>query len=694
MQEIKFGLLKFVVDNEKIYMVECGSFAMSEVKLNSPQASGFVEVQLAGAHKDSHMGIKMGISSEGSLLKYVSHQLTEHRLEIVQRSERVETKSVFLSYPDTKTIRTFTEVKNISKSELLLEEVSAFKGMSLGHIKDSKDIFLYKFYQGHHTECQPRKLSLFDLGLIRYSGCGSKRVSSYNVGSWSTKEELPQGIIEHNNNFTMFEIESNHSWYYEISDDNTSSYLYLSGANSSIGNWIKKLEPNEVYQTISVAVSFSDSLNGVLGEITKYRRHIKGNCEVDKHMPTIFNEYMHLSWDSPEEEKTKLYVPVIADLGIEYYVIDCGWHNEEPGSEIYPYVGQWKESKTRFPNGIKATTDYIRSLGMKAGLWIEPEIIGNKCQEMLDYYDEDCFIRRGGKKVCTMGRYFLDFRSQKVVDYMTESIRRMVEDYGADYIKLDYNEDMGVGTEVDSDSYGEGLEQCAEAYLRWIDNIRQRFPQVLFETCASGGHRMDYETLSHFSIVSTSDQTNYKFYPYIAGNVLSAVLPEQAAVWSYPVDSYGEPNAAFSPDSQWVSERVSEEQVIMNMINSFLGRMHLASHLELLDDEKRALVNEGIDCFNKLSQVKEKALPFMPHGFCNFGDKLVVSGLQYDNTIYLAVWNLGEVGEQCVELGKIIEDADVCYPRNNKLKYSVNGSCLNIFFEEDYQARFLEIHVK
>lgn len=83
------------------------------------------------------------------------------------------------------------------------------------------------------------------------------------------------------------------------------------------------------------------------------------------------------------------------------------------------------------------TTDYIRSLGMRVGLWIEPEIVGKDCTEMLSYYDDECFIRRNGQKVCVMGRYFLDFRNAKVLKYMSETIRRMVEDYGADYIKMD-----------------------------------------------------------------------------------------------------------------------------------------------------------------------------------------------------------------------------------------------------------------
>ena len=134
---------------------------------------------------------------------------------------------------------------------------------------------------------------------------------------------------------------------------------------------------------------------------------------------------------------------------------------------------------------------------------------------------------------------------------------------------------------------------------------------------------------------------------------MSAVLPEQAAVWSYPVDSLGEPNATFYPTYEWVNQHVSEEQVIMNMINSFLGRMHLASHLELLDEKKKNLVKEGVAYFNMLNDIKRKAMPYMPNGFCNFGDEFVASGLKYGNMIYLAVWNLRGKGERQVNLSAV-----------------------------------------
>ena len=679
---VAFFSLRFEIENDRVSLKSLGDY---------PVNGGFAEVTVSGENKNSHQGATMIPSSEGTRLVYVSHRVEGDTLEIIQRSPVVEVRTVFRGYSDTNAVSVFTEVTNITQQEITLEEVSSLVLMEVcGTAARPEDAYLTVFNQSHHGECQTMRQSLYDLGMLAGVPTGQRRISGQNVGSWSTKEALPQGILENGGRYLMFQIESNNSWYYELADRFNQLYLWLGSACLPFGGWCKCLGAGESYRTVPVAVCVSHSLGGVLGEMTRYRRHIAGHCVADEGLPTIFNEYMHLSWDSPTAEQTAKIAPVVASLGAEYYVIDCGWHNEEPGDRVYPFVGQWKESRARFPDGVRKTTDLIRSLGMKAGLWIEPEIIGIKCQEMLDYYDDDCFITRFGKKVCVMGRYFLDYRNQKVKDYMSEAIRRMVEDYGADYIKLDYNEDLGIGTDKDSDSFGEGLEQCARAYLAWIDGMRARFPQVLFETCSSGGMRMDYETLKHFSIISTSDQVHYRNYPYIAAKILSAVLPEQAAVWSYPVDSFGRPGEPFEATYEWVNAHVSAEQVVMNMINSFLGRMHLASHVELLSEDKQELIREGIDYFNKLSEVKGKALPYLPFGFTDFTKQSVACGLLHGDTLYLAVWNLGG-GDVTVPLERTVKEAVVAYPAGADTRLTVEGDRVTVHVTEEYQARFLEI---
>lgn len=672
--EISWKWLRFTVEEGKITL----------------RGAPFAEVQVAGRNEDNHLGAKQVCLSETPHLRYVSHTLSEETLAVVQADELVQVTVYLHSYVGSAVIRARTEVKNISEEPLTVTSLSSFVLPRICSAGETERTHLWRFLQSHHGECQPRRQSLSALGLYPVTFAGQQRIAMANIGSWSTKEALPQGIVEGADGCIMFQIESNNSWYYEISDTGGQYYLYLGGANEPFGDWCKPLRPGESYTSVPVALCTAGNAESAIREMTKYRRRIAGRCAADEGLPVIFNEYMHLSWDSPSEENTRRCALAAAEAGAEYYVIDCGWHDEVPGSEVYPYVGVWKESKARFPSGLRKTTDYIRSLGMKPGLWIEPEVVGYKCGEMLAYYGEDCFFRRHGKKVCVQGRYFLDFRAEKVRAYLTETVRRMIEEYGAEYIKTDYNQDAGVGTERDAASFGEGLELCAKAYLGWVDEMRARFPQVLFETCASGGLRMDHETLQHFSIVSTSDQTDYKKYPYIAGNILSAALPEQAAVWSYPVGSDTAPNGVFAPTRAWVEENITEEQVVMNMVNALLGRMHLASRIGLLTAEKFALVQEGVAYYKTLSKAKKEALPVFPLGFTSFGEKQVAAGFEAQGKVYLAVWNLGGGNTLRLPLRAPVTEVRVAYPQAGPVRVRAAGTALEVAFTKPFQACFLE----
>lgn len=671
---LEFHNIRFNIEDNKIKITDFGCLK----GLNS----GFAEIQIAGENKNTHLGAKMIRSSESDRLTYVSHRIAGNTLTVVQESPFVQVQSDFTVYDNTNTIRVRTTVTNISSSPVILEEVSAFCISGFGDKNDPDNMLLTRFLQSHHAECQAREQSFAELGLYGGRSESQQRASCVNIGSWSTKEALPMGIIEDrkNSTFMMFQIESSNSWYYEMSDTMDQYYLYLSGPNYPFGGWFKTLQPGKSHATPHIAIAFGENLNDVIGNMTRYRRHIAGYCAADETLPTIFNEYMHLSWDSPTAESTAKYAPVVAKTGVEYYVIDCGWHNEEDGDKVYPFVGHWLESKARFPQGVRKTMDYIRSLGMKPGLWIEPEIIGAQCKKMLEHYDDDCFFQRHGKRLTVMNRHFLDYRHPKVKAYMTETIRRMVEDYGAEYIKCDYNQDCGIGTDLNAENPAMGLRAASEAFFTWLSDMIEQFPNVIFEGCSSGGMRMDYKTLSNYSLVSTSDQTDYLLYPYIAGNILSAVLPEQAAVWSYPVAS----------DCK-SGEDVTDDRIVMNMINSFLGRMHLASHLDYLNEHQLQLVRDGVEYYNSLSEIKKTALPYFPLGFTKFGDKGVCAGLKNGKSVYLAVWNLNNVRMLHIPFAEKVLAAKIAYPNVTNTFLCINDRGLDVIFPSAKNAAFLEI---
>ncbi len=687
--QILFNALSFEVKESRVALKSiCG-------KPSPAYDNHIAEVRIAGGNDDSGCA-KQYYSSECSSFRYVTHTIQDGCLTIIQRNERVEVASHYQTYADANAVRVFTEVKNISEREIVLEEVCALTLFGLGELDKSDEIDLYRFPNSWHVECQPRRFTLFDLGLFLGNHRSNKRVYGCNVGSWSSKEELPQAILMNRTTgkCLFFQIESNNSWYWELGENEGMVYLNAGGGNQWHTQWSKKLQPNENYRTVSVGVAVSESVNGVIEEITKYRRHIVRECLADKSMPTIFNEYMHLSWDSPCEERTARLAPVLADLGVEYYVIDCGWHNEEPGDRIYPYVGQWKQSKTRFPHGIKHTIDYIHSLGMKIGLWLEPEIIGYLCKDMLEYYPKDAYFHRNGEIIIVRGRKFLDFRNKTVTDYLTSVIDTLLGEYGVDYLKLDYNQDCGPGTELYSDSLGDGLEMHTRAYFAWVESVMRKYPNVIIETCSSGGQRMDYKTLSHFPLVSSSDQTNYKKYPYIVGNILSAVLPEQAAVWSYPVESFGSAEETLKESVESVNARVTEEDVVLNMVNALLGRIHLASDISKLNKEKQALVREGLEYFKRIADDKKRALPYFPLGFTHFKSDFVCAGFRTERKIYLGVWNLGGSNEKRVGIDFDIRSVKCAYPSARETKFSFDKHSFSVQFTEKYMARFFEIEIE
>jgi alpha-galactosidase len=168
-------------------------------------------------------------------------------------------------------------------------------------------------------------------------------------------------------------------------------------------------------------------------------------------------------------------IPLIdaaAKAGCEYFVIDAGWYDS---GIWWDSVGEWKESRERFPNGIREVTDYIRSKGMVPGIWLELEVIGIHSPKLKDLTD-DCFFVRHGKRIYDRSRYQLDFRNPKVIAHANEVIDRVVNEYGVGYIKMDYNIEPGIGTELQADSYGEGLLAHERAYLAWLD-VRQIYPQ-------------------------------------------------------------------------------------------------------------------------------------------------------------------------------------------------------------------------
>lgn len=654
-----------------------------------------LEIQVSGSDRPlERHGNKYIVTSPGYRMKYVSHSDMRNqygrKLEITLADEETRIQAILhlQFFNGTKVIRIWNKVKNCGRELCILEYVSSFNYLGVDKegikMRDEK-LELYVPHNSWQREMNWEKYSLAELGFSQTQPDAqqrsSKRITVTNVGNWSTKEHLPMGLLENTETKSIlyWQIEHNGSWHWEIGDQSGHVYIQMSGPSERESHWYKQLKYNEEFETVPVSVGITEgSFDEAVQELTKYRRIIRRPNKDNQKLSVIFNDYMHCLWGSPSTEKELTLIQAARAAGCEYYVIDAGWYS---AGSWWDNVGEWEESRERFPNGLIEVLDVVREAGMIPGLWLELEVMGINCPKVKEF-EKECFFVRHGEKVYDRSRYQLDFRHPKVQKYATDIIESLVRVYGIGYIKMDYNIEPGIGTEINADSVGEGLLGHERAYLEWLDTIFERYPSLVIENCSSGGLRIDYAMLKRYSIQSTSDMEDYKMYATIAVNAASGLTPEQAAVWSYPL------------------QHSQKEEIIFNMVNSMLLRVHQSGQLDKIPNEHFELVREGINYYKQIRHIIREGLPFWPFGFSRFKDTILSFGIVRKEEIIVALWRRG--GEKsCIKLpltkykGRDIKF--ICaYPKEECVPFFWNSEegILEVKLAEKYMARVFYCSIK
>ena len=644
------------------------------------------ELGIAGRRTYLHTGDRHIYCSESDL--FLIRDCRKERSEkgdlytLVLESDVARAEWFCQCYGESATFRVWTRVTNISAEPFTVDYVGSYS--EYGFWKERyDDVYLYYSSNGWYGEAQWARINVKDLGVFDCNGGKSmKKFFVSNTGAWSTKSHLPMGILENaaTSEFMLWQIESNGSWEWELGEWEKGLTLNLSGPTLLENGWCRRLAPGESFESVAAVLTHADSLNGVLAGITHYRRMERVKKNDAEELPLIFNEYMFAAWNNPTEENTARTAEVVAQLGrVRYYVIDCGWHDED--DDPFYALGSWQESKKRFPSGLGATMKRLSALGLKPGLWIEPEVVGVNA-DAKGLWPDECYFRRDGSPVIVSSRYQLDFRHPLVIERMNGVMDRLIRDYGLGYVKIDYNIEPGVGPEGGT-SFGDTLLDHCRAVAEWLKGVGERHPDLVIETCASGGNRMDFLTAKYSNLISTSDQTDYYKYAYIVSNLLAGILPEQAAVWNYPLSDRRAP------------EDVTLEEVAFITINSLLGRMHLASRLEKLGEAHRKLIAEGLAYYDGMTEEKRESVPYLPLGFSRWGDPFLATGIRSERKCYLAVYNMHGPREVSLSLPDLnVRSVRVGFPSALPTEYEYRGGVLNIVFGEDVQARLFEIDLE
>ena len=617
-----------------------------------------IELQETGFHQNDHHGPKHTGTSPGDMLDYVSHRdytnAFGRKLEVEMRHEVLNAVYHLQFYDGISVVRSWAELENRSDEIRSIEYVSSF---ALTGIDDPErprdDAIIHLAHNTWYGECQWQSYTPGELGYHAVNDFSMKRISASSAGTWPSSEYLPMGAYERPGNTYTWQIETSAAWHFEVSDIAKRLYLQLSGPSYQEHGFIQKLDKGQRFVTEACAIAITQDFQSGIRELTKYRRLMRRENADNAAPKVIFNDYMNCLSGDPTTEKLLPLIDAAAEAGCEYFCIDAGWYAD---GEWWDGVGEWRESVRRFPRGIKEPIDYIRGKGMVPGLWLEIEVMGIHCRLAERAKAESWFFERGGKPVMDHGRYQLDFRNENVRAHATSIISRLVEGYGVGYIKMDYNNNFGSGTDKDASSAATGLLEHTRAYIAWLDGIFARYPNLVIENCGSGGMRMTYPLLFRHSIQSVTDQTDYIKMAAIACNAMTACPPEQAAIWSYPL------------------AEGDEEETAFNMVSAMLMRIHQSGRLDQISEERSALVKEGIAYHHSIANELKNGLPFWPIGLATLKNDYLCAGVDCGKKLYLAVWRTGIGGDENASVsislgGYQIERVDQAYPKRLPCEY-------------------------
>lgn len=602
---------------------------------------------------------------------------------------QLRVQSVYEFYNGTSTFRRYTRLINESDKSIGIENVSSAMINNFGIPGKgglNEKLSVYKASNGWMAEGQWKIYKPSELGWSENGMSSRSGVFSTNLGSMSSVSELPFAMVENKAiGITWFwQIEHNGSWHWEMSnyrnnfrskeEVNFPCYIYIGGPDERHHHAWKDLKPGEVYETVKVAIGVvSGGFEKAVEEATKYRRIACLTPYRDnKGCPVIFNDYMNCLGGNPSTEKELPLIRSALKAGCDYFVIDAGWYSEinENWGET---VGMWQPGKTRWPNGINEVLDSIRNNGMIPGLWLEIECAG--INSPLKNKPDSWFFLQHGKRVESRTRYFLDFRNPQVIKHANEVVERIAKEYGAGYIKMDYNRTALMGTETNACSMGQGLLEHQKAYLNWIDSVFKKYPGLVIENCGSGGGRMDYAMLSRHQVQSVTDQTDYTRIPAIIVGSLAAVLPEQLMSWSYPLPSGDKYEASF------------------NMVNGMMTRFILSGGLSDLKEESFEQVQKGIKVYkNEISQVIPESIPIFPLGLPALEDTVspVALGLKHKKADYYAVWRLKGNNSITIPV-RNPGFAEILYPKDLNIEMKSENDAITLNFPNPDMAVIIKV---
>ncbi len=286
----------------------------------------------------------------------------------------------------------------------------------------------------------------------------------------------------------------------EIEVDRLSNTRIVCGINDVGFRW--KLNIGERFETPEIVMTFSDE--GLGGMSRNMHDHIRNNIIERRYAfakrPVVINSWEAAYFDVTEDKLLSL-ARSAKECGVDTVVLDDGWFrkNDKGG------LGDFFVDKEKFPSGLKKLSEEIHALGLKFGIWLEPEMVALESE----------FYKNHAKDILSLESKPLIYRNQFLIDLTVaenvEKIKnRILEELSGveiEYIKWDCNRYLNEASSKNSPQ-GEVFHRQMLGVYKLLDGIKENFPDTMFETCSGGGGRFDLGMLYYSPQIWTSDNTD------------------------------------------------------------------------------------------------------------------------------------------------------------------------------------------
>lgn len=382
------------------------------------------------------------------------------------------------------------------------------------------------------------------------SVCEGIYVNSSTVGASSNRHNPAFMLIGKNagnshGNVYGFNLIYSGNHYSAIEGSPFGTTRVMSGINPHCFDWV--LNSRESFETPQAIMTYSNrGINKMAQNMHSFvNNNIVRGIHKNADRPIVIN-----NWEAMMFNFNKQKIVALADkaknLGVEMLVLDDGWfgarNNDRAG------LGDWVVNTKKLPGGLKSLANAINRRGMKFGLWFEPECV-NQDSDLYRAHPDWAIAVPSRTPSLGRNQMVLDLTRKEVREYIVQSVHSILSSANIEYVKWDYNRHI-------SDMYSASLDNMGEFYHKYIlglyevlDKIfHQLYPNILFESCSSGGNRFDLGMLCYSPQIWTSDDTDpierldiqgglFNFYPTSTVSAHVSMAPHAQTLRTTPLST-------------------------------------------------------------------------------------------------------------------------------------------------------------